>query len=186
MFLAGHGEWLGGHARLPKGFPADDPVSRVPLIVRWPGHTTDGHVAESVVEALDIVPNLLEPCGVPNAARASGRLPDAHASQCSARSARGSITEHDDWTSIRSAATTISSPPVVTRCSGDPSADPAEYEDVATEAAQSGELARHRGPLQARLLRARRNLPRTWPNRLRRWGHRGAGPKPSTTSRPES
>ena len=37
LFTSDHGEWLGQHLRYGKGFPGADPVSRVPLLVRWPG-----------------------------------------------------------------------------------------------------------------------------------------------------
>ncbi|WP_175442262.1 sulfatase [Humibacillus sp. DSM 29435] len=163
VFLADHGEWLGDHARLAKGFPADDPVSRVPLIVRWPGHTIGGHVVEAVVEALDIVPTLLEACGVPAPPELQGDslVPMLRGARLDRPEV--AITEHDDWTSIRSATHHYLVTAGGDEMLWDLSADPGEYEDVAAEAAQAGELARHRGLLLARLLRARRTLPRTWP-----------------------
>lgn len=60
VFLSDHGEWLGDHLRLAKGYPADDPVSRVPLIFRWPaGIESPGRTVSTVVEALDVMPTLL-------------------------------------------------------------------------------------------------------------------------------
>ena len=37
VFTSDHGEWLGDHLRFGKGYPADDAVSRVPLIIDAPG-----------------------------------------------------------------------------------------------------------------------------------------------------
>ena len=37
VFTSDHGEWLGDHLRFGKGYPADDAVSRVPLIISAPG-----------------------------------------------------------------------------------------------------------------------------------------------------
>ena len=36
VFTSDHGEWLGDHLRYGKGYPADDSVSRVPLIIAAP------------------------------------------------------------------------------------------------------------------------------------------------------
>lgn len=163
VFLSDHGEWLGDHARFAKGFPADDPVARVPLIIRWPGHTTDGHIAEAVVEALDVVPTLLDACGVPAPPELQGDslVPMLRGGELDRPEV--AITEHDDWTSIRSTTHHYVVTADGTELLWDLSLDPQESEDVAAEPGQSDALARHRGLLVGRLLRARRTLPRTWP-----------------------
>lgn len=60
LFVSDHGERLGDHARLAKGYPADDPVSRAPLIARWPAAAVAGHVEDHVVELLDVLPTVLQ------------------------------------------------------------------------------------------------------------------------------
>ena len=59
VFTSDHGEWLGEHLRYGKGYPADDAVSRVPLIISAPEGERD-RTYSGVVEAVDIVPTLLE------------------------------------------------------------------------------------------------------------------------------
>lgn len=65
VFTSDHGDWLGEHLRHGKGYPAPNAVSRVPLIVRWPsGVRRPGRTIDGLVEALDVVPTLLECAGV--------------------------------------------------------------------------------------------------------------------------
>ncbi len=55
ILVSDHGEWFGDHLRLAKGYPADDPVTRVPLVMRWPrGVTRPGRRVEDIVELVDI------------------------------------------------------------------------------------------------------------------------------------
>ncbi len=60
VFTSDHGEHLGDHGRLGKGTPGYDSAARVPLLLRYPGHITAGQTSTAFVEALDIVPTLLE------------------------------------------------------------------------------------------------------------------------------
>ena len=59
VFTSDHGEWLGDHLRFGKGYPADDAVSRVPLIIAAPG-APEAKQVDGIVEAVDIVPTLLD------------------------------------------------------------------------------------------------------------------------------
>ena len=63
VFTSDHGEWLGDHLRFGKGYPADDSVSRVPLIVAAPT-ARQSRRYDGIVEAVDIAPTLLELAGV--------------------------------------------------------------------------------------------------------------------------
>lgn len=66
LFISDHGEWLGEHWRFGKGYPGHDPVSRVPCIIRWPGHITEpGRTYSGILEAVDVLPTLLEAAGIP-------------------------------------------------------------------------------------------------------------------------
>lgn len=65
VFTSDHGEYLGEHCKYGKGFPGEDCVSRVPLIVRWPaGLKSTGRTVSDIVEAVDLVPTLLECTGI--------------------------------------------------------------------------------------------------------------------------
>jgi arylsulfatase A-like enzyme len=66
VFTSDHGEFLGEGLRYGKSWPAPDSVSRVPFVVRWPDGVTDpGRTVHDVVEAVDLLPTLLECAGLP-------------------------------------------------------------------------------------------------------------------------
>ncbi len=163
IFLADHGEWLGDHARLAKGYPADDPVSRVPLLARWPAAAVAGHVEEHVVELLDVLPTVLEACGVPAPPELQGAslLPALRGEPLEGPEA--AVTEHEDWTSVRTAGHHYLVHADGVEHLWDLRSDPGEHVDLAADPAAAGEVARHRLLLLQRLLRARRTLARTWP-----------------------
>lgn len=58
VLTSDHGEWLGVGGRYGKGFPGDDPVARVPLVLAVTGVETA--TVDAIVEAVDLVPTLLE------------------------------------------------------------------------------------------------------------------------------
>jgi arylsulfatase A-like enzyme len=63
-----HGEQLGDHWLIEKVGYAD-PSYRIPLIIRWPGHTgRAGRVVEAFTESVDVLPTLLDLLG--------GEIPD--------------------------------------------------------------------------------------------------------------
>jgi len=81
VFTSDHGEYLGEHHEYGKGFPGEDCVSRVPLIVRWPGGVeSPGRTVSDIVEAVDLIPTLLEAAGiqVPPHLRGESFLPALH------------------------------------------------------------------------------------------------------------
>jgi arylsulfatase A-like enzyme len=64
IFTADHGEALGDHGMWGKGPYHFDGVIRVPLLVRWPGHSQAGTVHAGVVSLLDLSPTFLDLAGV--------------------------------------------------------------------------------------------------------------------------
>ena len=64
IFMSDHGEMLGDHGLVAKGCRFYEALVRVPLIFSWPGHFQQGVVSNALVELMDIVPTLLEACGV--------------------------------------------------------------------------------------------------------------------------
>ena len=64
VFCADHGDFAGEHGMITKGGVFYDALTRVPLIVSWPGHVSQGQVDGSLVNLVDIVPTLLELQGV--------------------------------------------------------------------------------------------------------------------------
>ncbi len=54
VLVADHGESLGEHDYIGHGRQLYDPIVRIPLIMRLPGHTTAGKVVDSEVSIIDI------------------------------------------------------------------------------------------------------------------------------------
>lgn len=75
VLCSDHGEYLGDYGRIQKGMPGQDSVTRVPLIVYdpRPGQRTLVDPERSFVEAVDVMPTLLDMCGLPVAATMQGQ-----------------------------------------------------------------------------------------------------------------
>jgi arylsulfatase A-like enzyme len=58
VFCADHGDFSGEHNMISKGGAFYDCLTRVPLIVSWPGHVPEGEVDSSMANLIDIVPTL--------------------------------------------------------------------------------------------------------------------------------
>lgn len=163
IFTSDHGEWLGDHLRYGKGYPGHDPVSRVPCIVRWPaGLAGKGRVFEGQVEAVDIVPTLLEAAAIPVPGHLHGRslapLLEGRAFQ-----GRASVLmEGGGWRSIRTENYRY-----LLKCTGEeelydlrkPLGDYVNLAENPPHAAALGELRRE---LARRAIAAERPLPRQW------------------------
>ena len=161
VFTSDHGEWLGDHLRYGKGYPADDAVSRVPLIIAAPG-AQESQEYSGIVEAVDIVPTLLELAGIqiPPFLQGESLAPllagGAHRYKASA------LTEGSGWKSLRSENYRY-----LVHANGrenlwDLGEDPGAYHDVAGSADYQTVLAECRQQLLTRLLAMERPLPRAW------------------------
>jgi arylsulfatase A-like enzyme len=164
LFLSDHGEWLGEHLRYGKGAPGDDAVARVPLLMRWPaGVQRPGRAVDALVEAVDLLPTLLECAGLPVAPHLQG--------QSLAPAVRGepfvgkgvALMEYAGWKSIRSAGHRFLIHADGREQLWDLASDPGEYHDVAGEPGYAAILAEHRRLLLQRLIAIERPLPRAWP-----------------------
>ena len=162
VFTSDHGEWLGDRGRLAKGYPADDPVSRVPLIVAGPGIVPG--VRPGIVESVDIVPTVLELCGA--------ALPDVVQGRSLVEQLRtagdgpirdSALTEHHGWKSLRTEDHRYVVHADGTERLWDLRADPSGGEDVAGEPASAEVLAELRRALLARMIATERPAERTWP-----------------------
>jgi len=58
VFTADHGDFSGEHDMMRKGGVFYDCLTRIPMIVSWPGHVPEGAVDESMVNLVDVVPTL--------------------------------------------------------------------------------------------------------------------------------
>lgn len=59
VFCSDHGDFMGAHRLQCKGGVFYDCLTRVPLIVAWPGHVSSGQVDTSMVNLVDIIPTVL-------------------------------------------------------------------------------------------------------------------------------
>lgn len=59
VFCADHGDFMGEHRMTCKGGVFYDCLTRVPLIISWPGHIAAGRCDDGMVNLVDIVPTLL-------------------------------------------------------------------------------------------------------------------------------
>jgi arylsulfatase len=65
VFCSDHGDFAGEHGMTRKGGVFYDCLSRIPLLLSWPGSVPEGCVDESMVSLVDVVPTLLELQGLP-------------------------------------------------------------------------------------------------------------------------
>jgi arylsulfatase A-like enzyme len=164
VFISDHGDWLGARLRYGKGYPGDDSVSRVPLIVRWSaGVARPGRTVSDLVEALDVVPTLLDGTGIQLPPHLQGRslLPVLQDRPSAARPSV--LMEHTGWRNLRTADYRY----IVERGGQetlyDLTRDPQEYDNRAGDPAYAPALAHLRGLLLQHLLDAERPRPRVWP-----------------------
>lgn len=64
LFFSDHGDWAGDYGLVEKWWSGfDDPLTRVPLLIRAPGSVA-GHVVAEQVELFDIMATILESAGI--------------------------------------------------------------------------------------------------------------------------
>ncbi len=64
VFTSDHGDYMGDHRMIRKGPYLYDCLTRVPLLVRWPGQV-EPQATDAMVENIDVMPTLCELAGVP-------------------------------------------------------------------------------------------------------------------------
>lgn len=64
VFCSDHGDFMGEHMMINKGGLFYDCLTRIPLLVSWPGHIKAGKVDDSMVNLIDIVPTLFKLQGI--------------------------------------------------------------------------------------------------------------------------
>ena len=161
IFTSDHGEWLGDHLRYGKGYPADDAVSRVPLIVSAPDGLRD-KAHHGLVEAVDIVPTLLELAGIQIPPFLQGESLAAVVEGKDARRKAIALTEGDGWKCLRTDRYRYLVHADGRESLWDMHADPGEYFDVSACGDYADAMADCRKTLLQRLLEIERPRPRVW------------------------
>ncbi|MDH7568975.1 MAG: sulfatase-like hydrolase/transferase [Armatimonadota bacterium] len=65
IYTSDHGDFLGSHSLSGKGPAMYDEITRVPLLVRWPGAAPSGAICPHPVSHIDMVPTILDAFGLP-------------------------------------------------------------------------------------------------------------------------
>ena len=118
---------------------------------------------DGLVEAVDVVPTLLECAGLPVPRHLQGRSFRPMLENRTAEGRRSALAEMTGWKTLR-----IEGFRYVVEASGreslyDLARDPVGYHDVASEPAYAAVLAEVRHELLRRLIERERPIPRTWP-----------------------
>ena len=164
VFTSDHGEWLGEHLRFGKGYPAHDCVSRVPLIVRYSsGSVPAGAAVTEIVEAVDVIPTLLQWCGIPVPYHLQGRPLQQLMDSARPAPRHSALTELTGIKVLRMAGLRY-----IAHADGreelyDLSKPLGEYEDLAADPNWAAALADARAELIRHMIEMERPIPRTWP-----------------------
>ena len=166
IFTSDHGEWLGKYGRYGKGHPADDAVSRVPLLVRCPSAgRAQSPVVDTIVEAVDVLPTILEVAAIPIPPVLQGQsvLPMLSGTHDRAEARWDSaLTEHRGWKSLRTRTHRYGVSASGDEYLFDIDADPDETIDISPDPEHGDALAAHRHLLLRRLIDRERPRARTW------------------------
>lgn len=170
VFTSDHGEWLGDNRRWAKDYPAPDCVSRVPLLIRWPAGMKQPSRVDGLVEAVDVLPTLLEAAGMPIPPDLQGQslMPCLRGDPWSGKEAalmEGSAGKCVDaaWRSLRTKTHHYIMHADGRECLWDLQSDPGEYHDIGDCPESATVLAECRHMLLKRILENERPLPRTAP-----------------------
>jgi arylsulfatase A-like enzyme len=74
VFTSDHGDYAGEHRLTDKSSTFLDCMTRVPLLVSWPGRLSEGTVEPGVVSLLDVMPTCLGLAGLDRPAGIAGRM----------------------------------------------------------------------------------------------------------------
>lgn len=164
VFTSDHGEYLGEHLRWGKGYPGHECVQRVPLIVRYPhGIAKPGRKCDDLVEAVDVLPTLLEMCGIPVPPHLQGQSLAPVLQDQPATPRRSALMENTGWRTLRTEHHRYVLHEDGRECLWDLRQPLGEYHDLSADPRQAATLAEHRHELCRRMVQLHRPLPRTWP-----------------------
>ena len=161
VFTSDHGEWLGEHGKWGKGYPGPDLVSRVPLMIRVPGASA-GRRVSNIVEAVDVVPTLLECAGyqIPPEVQGQSLMPLVTGSEGYTKA--DAMMEMRGWKSLRNARFRYVSEADGSEHLWDLEAEFGQYRDISADPAYASALSEMRGRLLQRVIQNEAPLARTW------------------------
>ena len=161
IFTSDHGEWLGENGRFGKGYPGDDAVTHVPLIMSIPQQLaqTENVTVDHLVEAVDVLPTLLDYAAIQKPAQLNGRSLYPLLTGGSYQPRVAALTEFTGWKTLRTQDYRY----LIHTDGSEQLWDNQGNLIYPTFPNDEGVLAEHRHILIQRILDAERPLPRTWP-----------------------
>jgi arylsulfatase len=163
VFTSDHGEWLGEHLKYGKGHPGDDAVSRVPCLIRAPGLPKNGETINHIVEAVDVLPTLLDLAAIQVPPHLQGDSLYGLLNGDDAPSDNLALMEFTGWKTLRSDQFRYLIHDDGKEQLWDLERGMGEYHDVASNPDYAAALAEQRRLLLQRLLQMERPLPGVWP-----------------------
>jgi arylsulfatase A-like enzyme len=162
VFVSDHGEWLGEHGRYGKGYPADDAVSRVPCLIRWPSSANiQPGPRDGLVESIDLLPTLMEACGIQIPPNLQGRSWLSEL-RTQFRGNDFALTEGEGWKALRTPTHRYLLHGNGREMLFDLQKDPGEYNDVAGAPENENVVHKMRHLLAVKLMEMERPRPRVW------------------------
>lgn len=162
VFTSDHGEWLGDAGRFGKGHPGDDPVTCVPLVIAAPGIQAATAPDATMVEAIDVLPTLLELSGQPVPSFLQGQTLVPYLRGESPNHRNSALTEFTGWRSLRTESHRYYLSTTGKESLATINPDGSENFLDLTVSANLPELSSHRLHLAQRQIAACRPLPRSW------------------------
>ncbi len=168
VFTSDHGDYMGDHGKFGKGMPGHDCIMRVPCLISYPGEIEPGSRIGGLVEAVDLVPTLLDYAGVVREPEIQGRSmrpllagdPDAARDSVYAE---GSRRWAPSWVHVRTDRWMYSASTGGAELLFDLENDPHELNNLATESEAADALAEMRHLALMRSLEARPQASRVAP-----------------------
>jgi arylsulfatase A-like enzyme len=165
IFTSDHGEYLGDHGRVQKGPPGYDCCVHVPLILSQPGRIPAGETRSELIEAVDLLPTILDGCAIQCPPQAQGRsfqgLLEGHEYQ----PRRSVYVEYKEpfgisWKTVRTARWKYCASNTGEERLFDLQKDPHELQDVSGDAAHATDLQEMRREWMRRIFEAENQYPR--------------------------
>ena len=162
IFISDHGEYLGDYHTYGKGAPGNDCISRVPCIVRWPEGVASGTTVSGLTEALDILPTILDLCGIPAPKAIQGRSVRAALEGDGGFGRSSALTECHGCSSLRTDSHRYVCHQDGKELLFDHESDPNEYSDISDSPEYATILADLRHQMCQRLLNTPLPKRREW------------------------
>lgn len=161
VFTSDHGEWLGEHGRWGKGYPAHDACSRVPLLISAPGG--EGRRVSELVEAVDVLPTLLELAGLPVDSRLEGKSLAGAVRGEDFEGRTSALTMHRGWRCLRTERYRYVAEADGREALFDLEEPMGPYRNLVGDRAAAGALEGHRREMVRRLISGGFERDRVWP-----------------------